>query len=701
MSDAIYYGSPDPFGSYGERPVPSWADRDARPAVPEETADIPASDRLQELLSRAVEDQVSEQRALLMSLEDIRVALARFEGPSQDEMRATVVSATGEATSRLSDQVRYLTDRLEEVSRRVDDNAVATRSALEGLAAGRLEDVADLVDGMAGVRTDLRSLPEQLGPGIVSALSVGLEEVRRQVAAQGDSLAVTRSEVGRLNERTQVLDELSARTEVLPQLPAAIGALGERMREGLTDVRGAVDRAGAVAAVTDELAALRTDVNRLATSVADQTLVSGQLGGVVREGVRDAVRDFVRDTLRDAVREVVTVTTRDTERRLAAHVDEAVLMLAQALLRRRSAPSYGGVNLLPSGGDLAPDLTDSTLDERPMASVVFHPASAPPAAEPESPAAEPESPADLADDLDADPDADTDAAPTATGADSPWGRPRVDSAPAAELAPDEEPEGSSSPSPFTAAATPPAFSVLPREDPAEPSLDDPDVAPTVADLSGQVLHDEAPAMPSVTGTTPEAVTDPVLDPEDVVSPLLPPTPFAPSHAESTPADTSPFSAPSFAPDSFAPESFAPESFAPESFSPPPDFGNDPLGTGELGRFFEDPPVGGDAPTGEIPPLGATDDLDPLAAPSLLSVTLPPVGDSTAALPPVSDRPADLASADGAATPAAGDLSADSSEAGSEDDTPDPAVGSQEIVLDPPTEEAAEAETPKRGWFRRG
>jgi hypothetical protein len=241
MSDPIYYGSPDPFGSYGERPAPAWGGREAQPALPEETTEIPASDRLQELLSRAVEDQVSEQRALLMSLDDIRGALARFETPTQDEMRATVVSATAEATASLSDQVRYLTDRLEEVSRRVDDNAVSTRGALEGLTAGRLGEVADLVDGMAGVRTDLRSLPEQLGPGIVSALSVGLEDVRRQVSQQGDALSVTRSELSRLTARTEVLDELSSRTEVLPQLAAAIGALGERMREGLSDVRGRPD----------------------------------------------------------------------------------------------------------------------------------------------------------------------------------------------------------------------------------------------------------------------------------------------------------------------------------------------------------------------------------------------------------------------------------------------------------------------------
>lgn len=618
MSDPIYYGSPDPFGSYGERPAPAWGGREARPALPEETPEIPASDRLQELLSRAVEDQVSEQRALLMSLEDIRGALARFETPTQDEMRATVVSATAEATASLSDQVRYLTDRLEEVSRRVDDNAVSTRGALDGLAAGRLGEVADLVDGMAGVRTDLRSLPEQLGPGIVSALSVGLEDVRRQVSQQGDALSVTRSELSRLTARTEILDELSSRTEVLPQLAAAIGALGERMREGLSDVRGTVERSGAAGAVTEELGALRADVSRLATSVADQTLVSGQLGGVVREGVRDAVRDFVRDTLRDAVREVVTVTTRDTERRLAAHVDEAVLMLAQALLRRRSAPSYGGVNLLSAGAEQAhetvlftpatpaPEATDSAGVEVPVEVPV------------ETPVENPEETADVAEAYEA-PGAVNEVVEVVEF---------VEAVEVAEVAENDDPGGD------TTFAVPESAALL-ADSPLE-GAGDPGAGPD--HLEG------APFFPAS-----DVAPDTGHDPDGVGAPG---SSFVP--------EADPGSVP-----------VAPSPFALET-----DFGNDPLGTGEVPHFFDVPAVPDAAETGEqgtdVPGVDTAQGQAPSTGAwpgdtSPVDVTLPP-GDVTASLPPL---------------------------------TADPEASSKEILLDSP-EDATEAnEAPKRGWFRRG
>lgn len=68
---------------------------------------------------------------------------------------------------------------------------------------------------------------------------------------------------------------------------------------------------------------------------------AAEIADIVREGVRNATRDFVRDYLRDAVQDIVTVSTRDTERRITEHMDEAVLGLAQALLHRRPALGAG------------------------------------------------------------------------------------------------------------------------------------------------------------------------------------------------------------------------------------------------------------------------------------------------------------------------------------------------------------------------
>lgn len=83
-----------------------------------------------------------------------------------------------------------------------------------------------------------------------------------------------------------------------------------------------------------ELAGQRVGLAQLGPDAAE-------IADIVREGVRDAARDFVRDYLRDAVQDIVTVSTRDTERRITEHMDEAVLGLAQALLHRRPALGAG------------------------------------------------------------------------------------------------------------------------------------------------------------------------------------------------------------------------------------------------------------------------------------------------------------------------------------------------------------------------
>ncbi len=194
-------------------------------------------DRLAALLQTAVDEQVAEQRQLSQVLADVRAALSERRGERDG-------------------------------------------STLQ-----------DLHDGLAGLRTDLRVVPETVAPAIAQAVGSGL------------------TDVGRTLER-------------------------------LEDAQAA--RGRDLAALHEDLAALRTGMERLTASqevlAAAPAVQSGpsptEIANIVREGVRDATRDFVRDYLRQAVLDIVTVSTRDTERRITDHVDEAVLALAQALLRR-------------------------------------------------------------------------------------------------------------------------------------------------------------------------------------------------------------------------------------------------------------------------------------------------------------------------------------------------------------------------------
>ncbi|MHB8452448.1 MAG: hypothetical protein ACYDAQ_18645, partial [Mycobacteriales bacterium] len=268
----------------------------------------PAADRLSQLLSRAVEDQVSEQRALYTALDEVRAALASLEGLSTSEVRSTIDFALSGAVGRIDADLRASTAAL---AARLDALSQRLESALEDAARPAVGPAAiqDMVDGMAGMRTDLRSLPEQLGHGVAAALASGLGDIRQQMNALAESVA----QAGHLE--------------------ALVGAV----RQDVEDLRTEVSQFAAVSPVAEELRSMRRDLDQLRGALAERAAGSEQIEAVVREGVRDAVRDFVRDTLREAVREVVTLTTHDSELRMAAHVDEAVLALAEALLRRRPA----------------------------------------------------------------------------------------------------------------------------------------------------------------------------------------------------------------------------------------------------------------------------------------------------------------------------------------------------------------------------
>ncbi|HVV30015.1 MAG TPA: hypothetical protein VHC41_03980 [Mycobacteriales bacterium] len=270
----------------------------ARPAQQDESTATTVGDRLHAMLQTAVDDQVAEQRQLAQLLADVRDALADRSGQEHTDL-----------------QVADLGRRLTETQAALDAIRIRLEEAPLAHADPQAPTVQDLHDGMAGVRTDLRGLPEQIGPAVAQAVGFGLTDVGRTLERLQDEQQTTRHDLAGLQTELAALapriEALGPRLDALPQIATALALLGERTRS-------------------------------LEQLPVHQGPDAAEIAGIVRAGVRDATRDFVRDYLRAAVQDIVTVSTRDTERRITDHVDEAVLALAQALLQRRPALSGGG-----------------------------------------------------------------------------------------------------------------------------------------------------------------------------------------------------------------------------------------------------------------------------------------------------------------------------------------------------------------------
>jgi hypothetical protein len=198
------------------------------------------SERMQSLLSRAVDDQRSEQRSITDALDEVRAQLAT-----------------------LSQQV----------------------------AAGREQPVDD----------DQASA--------VTALTVELRESTRRTADRLDTVARM----------------VAQRGEDLVALQATVSALSEHAN-GIATYLG--DRA------RDDSSRLMALEQRLVTLQNDMTAVGSHVSGLT-----EAAATATGDGLDARIRSIVAGALVGTERRLAAHIEDAVLALAEAMLRRRPAGS--------------------------------------------------------------------------------------------------------------------------------------------------------------------------------------------------------------------------------------------------------------------------------------------------------------------------------------------------------------------------
>jgi prefoldin subunit 5 len=432
----------------------------------------PMSERMQSLLSRAVEDQLSEQRQLAGALAELRGQLARI-AEDVASLRGAGGGAAAHADELLAgvsadvrEAVRLLAERLDSVGRLVQQRGVdlvEVKSSIGELHAavrahsdvltgvnGGLAALPAFGDRIGGLQDNLAALHERLGA--IDEVSGAAEALQQRVDGVGQELRELRSAFtgiaarvaelpGRndLERVTQRLDDLGAQVSALSSSLAGLDALREELAEvDVSDRLGQVDQPGPAGASSEALESLREELARFADAVlADvgrtqdrlgalddriaalseafeqkpQALGAPAAGDELGAGVaelREAVAALGEqldglvvegpDEDEERIGELVAAAVSAAEARLSAHIDEAVLALAEALLRRRprragglaappAEPAYAAAAAPTSGveDEAGPDddeELEDALDEELEADVDDEPAPEPEPAEP-------------------------------------------------------------------------------------------------------------------------------------------------------------------------------------------------------------------------------------------------------------------------------------------------------------------------------
>ena len=378
------------------------------------------SERMQSLLSRAVEDQLSEQRQLAGALSEVRAQLGQL-GSQLDALHAgggggsapNLDEALGAIAGQVREAVRMLGERLDSVGRLVQERghdlaeqramigelkAAVDRhtSALDGMTGGLAalpafgERIDSLQGGLGGLADRLQGL-EELTSAVGAlqqrseALDTGLRELRQAfsgVAARAAQLPGREdldAATGRMSESVDGLGGRLSRLETsVPSLLERLDSLAEAHADTTSALADISDRlgtesastgtgdvgAGELAALRDEIAALREQLPAGATdhdigALSDRldALHEGLFGS---GGVADQLRGLeptddgpaAAGVDADAVEAVVAEAVAASERRIIDHVDEAILTLAEALIRRRARQRPTGLGAVLGAGEM-------------------------------------------------------------------------------------------------------------------------------------------------------------------------------------------------------------------------------------------------------------------------------------------------------------------------------------------------------------
>jgi hypothetical protein len=407
--------SADPLGAPGSPPPPAW------PPPATEGAAQPELEQLLRDVRGALATLPGEDPEPPAATPDPAPAAA-MSGPDLGELRSDVAGlqrAVGELHDSQAIRHSELTARLDALARSAADAvSLAAASSPAAAPAGGPDDITmtDLHDGLAGVRTDVASLPDAIGPAVTSAVAHGLSETTRQVDGVSAALTETVTESGQLRAELASLQvtlaSLHEQVSLLPQvlvglrdvtdrlgelapppppepMPDVAGivddrlaehltafgtGLGERLDSQLDAMHGLVAASPAPDLTHDELVndmgeRLAETERRLAErlDVLRATDTSGQLARQL-EGVEGRMRAQL--TAASAGEHDVAEQLRAAELRITQHVDEAVLALAQAVLGSRVPV------VAPVGPTFEPTFEPVAFEPVAFEPVAFEPAAA-------------------------------------------------------------------------------------------------------------------------------------------------------------------------------------------------------------------------------------------------------------------------------------------------------------------------------------
>jgi hypothetical protein len=321
---------------------------------PGSSSGSPMSERMQALLSRAVEDQVSEQRQIATLVSEVRNYVAQI-GSEIEALRANPPGSTGELERSLAGVSADIREAIRVLGERID--------GVSSLVQQRGHDLAD-IRGI--VETDVRPR--------VDALDATMREIRGAfagVAARVADLPVradVEAMVGRTGQATADLPDRVKRIE---------GSLDE-LHEGLLGEDGLHARLAAMGGPAEP-----PDVHG---AVNDAVATSApQIAAAVQQSVNETLQHTLDQSVSQRVEAAVARAVADSEQRLSEHIDEAVLALAEALLRRRAARPPASPFDTGEIQAITADFTAATNQpaSAPPASLQREePAAAPPVAEP-------------------------------------------------------------------------------------------------------------------------------------------------------------------------------------------------------------------------------------------------------------------------------------------------------------------------------
>ncbi|GLW22062.1 hypothetical protein Mame01_21050 [Microbispora amethystogenes] len=255
------------------------------------------SDRMRELLARAAQDHVYEQRTQGAALDDIRQRLEGMEWLLR-EVRERELGGLGAA--------------LEGITQRLDDLAARPPAWAEGLAQhvellrGHVEEAGGRTQGLADRMTEFAHRLGKFQGGMEAA-------------------------AGRFTRLDKALASLTERTERLEAVVI------ERLDGVTATVAGLSAGVGDVAASVDEMSTTLAGMN------ADLTLTAGAVAPLA-EAVRSRPdREQIAETVSDAVTRAMEPAHGDVARRLAA-LEETMLALAEVLLRPAHSSAHGSAH---------------------------------------------------------------------------------------------------------------------------------------------------------------------------------------------------------------------------------------------------------------------------------------------------------------------------------------------------------------------